>query len=197
MSMRSGTKGLILCFIIALMLTFHGGAAFATDNSSNINRSGDGVHGLVASDAVDLLWRNLGTITINGNDAFGMYADVPNSTIENALSSLRTGTIVTKGDGSHGMVATEETEAFNMGRLGLSLSLKSPYISISPKRASITTEGDGSHGMVADGSGSVIWNAGNILTKGSGSFGLLAEGGGVAHNYSQTYEEADFNLGLV
>ena len=42
MRIRSGTKGFILCFIIALMLTFFGGAAFHTAGTALAAAIADG-----------------------------------------------------------------------------------------------------------------------------------------------------------
>ncbi|MFA5622225.1 MAG: autotransporter domain-containing protein, partial [Thermovirgaceae bacterium] len=162
--------------------------------------TGPNSHGMVALGGSYA--ENLGSIVTEGKDSFGMWARDASSIVRNdsyggvlGIGGY-SGSILTKGDGSHGMVAEGGAQVFNEGSLGLGGDFGFPYIELNPGRAEITTEGKGSHGMVASGDGSAAWNAGNILTKGVGSFGILAEDGGVAHNYSQVYEEANINLDM-
>jgi len=186
------------------MVAEGGAQAFNERNGTHIGTvrtTGLNSHGMVALGGSYA--ENLGSIVTEGKDSFGMWARDASSIVRNnsyggvlGIGGY-SGSILTKGDGSHGMVAEGGAQAFNEGSLGLELTGSLPFIKINPRRASTTTEGDGSHGMVASGDGSAAWNAGNILTGGVGSFGILAEDGGVAHNYSQAYEEADFNLLLA
>jgi len=147
--------------------------------------TGPNSHGMVALSGSYA--ENLGSIVTEGKGSFGMWARDASSIVRNDSyggvlgAGGYSGSILTKEDGSHGMVAEGGAQAFNDGALSLSII---PF-GIDPKRSSITTEGGGSHGMVASGDGSAAWNAGEILTKGVGSFGILAESGGVAHNYAQ------------
>ena len=191
MRIRSGTKGFILCFIIALMLTFFGGAAFGATNPYGTTTT----EGLWAQDGTTD--NNDGTIstTSASTNYWGMRA-TDGSTINNryklSFFGPRRGTIITTSDFAHGMWAEQNSTANNNYRITTSGNyawgmyatggstinnnfdlLGSPYI---------RTSGSGSHGMVAEGSGSTAWNYTDIQTTGDYSYGMLATDGAQAYN---------------
>ena len=248
MSIRSGTKVFILCFL-AILLTFFGGAAFGdayitADGTEEINyleeidvhlgnygmwainggivrnfyttTSGsrtyyheglivtypDGSHGMVAEGSGSEAW-NFGTIQPGGDPADGVYGmfAVDGGQIYNSRTYERTGrysyewltgSIITNGTGSHGMVAegpgsgawnSETISTLGPGSYGMLATNGSEIRNhIDGRSGTITTLEYGSHGMVADGNGSQAWNGGDISTEGDHAYGMWATDGAQAYN---------------
>jgi len=195
MSIRSGTKVFILCFL-AILLTFFGGAAFG-----DAYITADGTEEINYLEEIDVHLGNYGMWAINGGIVRNFY-----TTTSGSRTYYHEGLIVTYPDGSHGMVAEGSgSEAWNFGTIQpggdpadgvygmFAVDGGQIYNSRTYERTgrysyewltgSIITNGTGSHGMVAEGPGSGAWNSETISTLGPGSYGMLATNGSEIRNH--------------
>ncbi|HOI81637.1 MAG TPA: autotransporter domain-containing protein [Synergistales bacterium] len=192
MSIRSGTKVFISCFL-AILLTFFGSAAFGTTNPYGTTIT----EGMWAQDgATD---NNDGTISTTSLSTYywGMRA-TNGSTINNRYraslisSQRRRGTIITTSDNAYGMWAEQNSTANNNYRITTSgnyaygmyatvgSTINNNYTLLVDSY--INTSGFEAHGMVAEGSGSTAWNYADILTTGESAYGMWATDGAQAYN---------------
>jgi hypothetical protein len=193
MSIRSGTKVFILCFL-AILLTFFGGAAFGATNPDGTTIT----EGMWAQDGVTD--NNDGTISTSDGSIqqWGMRA-TNGSTINNRfrlripfIQSWRRGTIITTSDSAYGMWAEQNSTANNYYRITTSgnyaygmyatvgSTINNNYTLLVDSY--INTSGFEAHGMVAEGSGSTAWNYADILTTGESAYGMWATDGAQTYN---------------
>ncbi len=169
MSIRSGTKVFILC-CLAVILTFFSSATLADNTPSNRTSNDDYDTGWLA-DGTPSVWDNYRIITMNGDYSYGMWAVGDGNSVNNRPQALSSrGIILINGDYSFGMYAQEGATASNYA-----------YSFLFYNRG-IVTDGFQSHGMVAEGSGSQVWNYGDIITLGDSSYGMWATDGAQAYN---------------
>ena len=166
-----------------------GSGSTAHVNSSNVVTNGDNSFGMYALNG-GLVYNHFGgLVRTNGTGSHGMVADGAGSRATNEGDA----DVLTTGDGSFGMFATNGSEAENLGRVvtrgdgshGM-YAFGGSTVNNNGSGA-VRTEGAGSHGMVADGAGSVANNRSSVLTIGDGSFGMYAlDGGEVINRYGAT-----------
>ena len=136
-----------------------GSGSTAHVNSSNVVTNGDNSFGMYALNG-GLVYNHFGgLVRTNGTGSHGMVADGAGSRATNEGDA----DVLTTGDGSFGMFATNGSEAENLGR--------------------VVTRGDGSHGMYAFGGSTVNNNgSGAVRTEGAWSHGMVANVGSYAYN---------------
>jgi hypothetical protein len=173
-----------------------GSGSTAHVNSSNVVTNGDNSFGMYALNG-GLVYNHFGgLVRTNGTGSHGMVADGAGSRATNEGDA----DVLTTGDGSFGMFATNGSEAENLGRVvtrgdgshGM-YAFGGSTVNNNGSGA-VRTEGAGSHGMVADGAGSVANNRSSVLTIGDGSFGMYAlDGGEVINRYGATIRTDGMN----
>jgi len=190
MSIRSGTRGFILCSLV-ILLTFFGGAAFSATNpygttitegmwawpgvydNSDSNRGtidttdtvSDWYWGMRATDGATALNdygnNRRGTIITNYDYAYGMWA-------ENGSIAENEYLITTSGNYAYGMYGTTGSQIYNLS-----------------SRAAISTSGQWAHGMFVEGD-SQAWNSDSIATAGTDAYGMLAKTGSIIRNHERS-----------
>lgn len=155
----------------------------ATNNGTiNLQRTGGLNRAGIGSTSTNSTILNNGTISVTGDDAYGIAGD------QSGLNATNAGTITTTGGGGFGMFSLGNGSILtNTGTIsttgtsadGIYNDLNSATISNS---GTITTTGDGAYGMSTDATGTAITNSGTIATSGANSHGIESDVGSITVN---------------
>ena len=155
------------------------GASITNNSTFSISVESADAYGMLAVNS-DSSAQNEGAITINGDNAIGMYT-YGDATATNASNAV---IVVSSGDNARAMYASNEGALINNGQITLNAENSyGMYVDDGATKASsatnnnvISTRADGAIGMYANGNNALITNNKEIIVSGGDAYGMYVNG---------------------